>query len=1064
MMPQERPNDGSEQHVKLYSLTGPRQAGKPDVQPRYWRSLEQLADTPEFRAGLERQPALGATEALHASRRRFLQTMGASLGLAGLTATGCIRLPEEKLAPYAHRPENRTPGTPVSYATAFEIGGVAQGLLVTSYDGRPIKVEGNPSHPLNAGAADSAAQASVLEVYDPDRSFGVLKKTLSRGDGGDGPGSKPDSGLVPSSWEDFGKEFVKQIPTDGAGFCILSEASSSPSLAAMRAALEKKYPKAEWYEYEPFSDDNIRFGTKEAFDQDVLPVVDLKDAKLIVSLDADLFGDGSPLAIKYARDFAAGRKLYDKETQTEMNRLYVIESLHTITGACADHRAACRASEIEEIARTLAAGLGMNVSGTLRVPSESGTRSVPDTLLASIKTELEENAGHSVVVAGPRQPAAVHALVAAINNELRNVNKTVIYYSDPQGKRPAHSEDLAALVKKMKSGSVDKLLILGGNPAFSAAAELGFADGLGKVKESVHLSLHEDETSRLCTWHLSLAHYLESWGDARTFDGTATIVQPLIEPLFDGRSAIEVLSMLVDEKPQTGHEIVRDTVKSLVKGLFTEYRWKKLLAEGVIEGTASQPVKIEKLAEKPTAGSPLPKGEGDFELVFYRDKIHGGRFANNGWLQELPDPMTRITWDNAAVMSPKTADKIGAEMDELIELSAGDAKIEAPVFFLPGMAEGVIGIALGYGRTAAGHVGGSPGQLVGHNAYPLRTTTDSGWRMVMAKPTGRKYQLATVQDHHIVDEVGKKAVKVRVPELLKELPLAKAYAGEKTKPYKSIFDEHKFDGTSPASGDQSKVPAHDLHKWGMSIDLTSCTGCGACVTACQAENNIPIVGKEQVLHGREMHWIRIDRYFRGEPENAVAVHQPVTCMQCENAPCESVCPVGATTHSQEGINMMTYNRCIGTRYCSNNCPYKVRRFNFFNYNLGGNMEQDYVPTVFRQPVTELIKMQKNPDVTVRGRGVMEKCTYCIQRIENVRITAKREADRPIKDGEIQTACQQTCPAQAIVFGDLNDENSQVSKLQNLGRTYAMLDEALNTKPRTQYLARLRNSADEEKRS
>jgi molybdopterin-containing oxidoreductase family iron-sulfur binding subunit len=423
-------------------------------------------------------------------------------------------------------------------------------------------------------------------------------------------------------------------------------------------------------------------------------------------------------------------------------------------------------------------------------------------------------------------------------------------------------------------------------------------------------------------------------------------------------------------------------------------------------------------------------------------------------------------------MSPKTAEKIGAAQDELIELSAGDAKIEAPVFFMPGMAEGVIGIALGYGRTAAGHVGNG----VGCNAYKLRTTTDSGWRIVKAKPTGRKYQLATVQDHHIVDTVGKEAVKARVPELLKELPLAKAFTVEKDKPYKSIFDEHKFNGTSPASGDQSKVPAHDLHKWGMSIDLTSCTGCGACVTACQAENNIPIVGKEQVLHGREMHWIRIDRYFRGDAEDAVAVHQPVTCMQCENAPCESVCPVAATTHSQEGLNMMTYNRCVGTRYCSNNCPYKVRRFNFFNYNLGGNMEQDYVPTLLRQPVTELIKMQKNPDVTVRGRGVMEKCTYCIQRIENVRITAKREADRPIRDGEIQTACQQTCPAQAIVFGDLNQDGkdgrpkSRVYELQQLGRTYGMLDANLNTKPRTQYIARLRNEAgdneagDREKKS
>jgi MoCo/4Fe-4S cofactor protein with predicted Tat translocation signal len=1025
--------------------------------PHYWRSLEQLADTPEFRAGLERQPALGAAEALHASRRRFLQTMGASLGLAGLATTGCIRLPEEKLEPYAHRPENRTPGTPVSYATAFELGGVAQGLLVTSYDGRPIKVEGNPSHPLNAGAADVAAQASVLELYDPDRSYGTVRHDES-------------DVAKENSWNAFRSEFLAQIPTDGAGFCILSEASSSPSLAAMREKLLKKYPKAEWYEYEPFNDGKIvARSTKLAYREDLLPVVDLKTAKVIVSLDADLFGDGSPLAIKHARDFAAGRKLYDKEKQKEMNRLYVIEALHTITGACADHRIACRASEIEAIARELAAAVG--VAG-IEAAKESKWP-----VLAAIKADLQENLGQSIVVAGPRHPAEVHAIVAAINHELRNDNKTVFYYPDRHRWIPgvarsslpelngvlavtAYPDTIATLAMKMQSGAVDSLLILGGNPVFNAPADVDFVDALKKVKATAHLALHDDETSRLCDWHLSRAHYLESWGDARTFDGTASIVQPLIEPLFDGRSAIEVLSMLIDEKPQDGHEIVRATVKSLVKGPLTEYRWKKLLAEGVIEGTAWKPVKIERLAERthlaPRDGGHFAERD-EYELVFYRDKIHDGRFANNGWLQELPDPMTRLTWDNAAVMSEKTAQAIGVKQDELLELSAGDAKIEVPVFFLPGMELDVIGIALGYGRTASGHVGNG----VGHDAYKLRTTTDSGWRMVSARPTGKKYPLATVQDHHIVDFYGKEAVKERVPELIRELPLAKAYAGHKEPPAKSIFDEHRFDGTSPASGNQDKSPAkdHDLHKWGMAIDLSSCTGCGACVTACQAENNIPIVGKEQVLHGREMHWIRVDRYFRGEYENAVAVHQPVPCMHCENAPCESVCPVAATTHSQEGINMMTYNRCVGTRYCSNNCPYKVRRFNFFDYNRGTTGDE-YLPNLLRQPVTELIKMQKNPEVTVRMRGVMEKCNYCIQRIENVRIAAKREADRPIRDGEIQTACQQTCPAQAIVFGDLNDENSRVSKLHKLARTYGMLDEELNTKPRTQYVARIRNSGDE----
>jgi MoCo/4Fe-4S cofactor protein with predicted Tat translocation signal len=1083
MTPPEMPSRGRSQFVRISSLTDNGQARKPDVQ-RYWRSLEQLADTPEFREKLEHQPALGAEEALHASRRRFLQTMGASLSLAGLAGTGCIRLPEEKLAPYAHRPENRMPGVPVSYATAMEIGGVAQGLLVTSFDGRPTKIEGNPIHPLNGaanhGAADILAQASVLELYDPDRSFGVVRH-------GTGEASAWATGKEPT-WDDFGKWAKEHFKGDGEDICILSEASGSPSLAALRSKFEKQFPKAQWYEYEALSDDNAREGTFAAFGQHMLPVLELAEAKVVVSLDADLFGGGAPLAIKYARDFAHGRRLYDedKNAQTEMNRLYVIESLHTITGASADHRMACRPGEIAAIAAELAAALGVGGSDAPRALSEhtastgqSPQESKLSSLLASIKSDLESksNAGCSVVVAGPRQPAEVHALVAAINFKLGNVGKTVVYYPDPQPKRPPHAAAIEALVKRMESGAVKTLLILGGNPVYDAPADLKFGEALKKVRESAHLAVHEDETSKLCSWHLSRAHYLESWGDARTYNGIVSIVQPLIEPLFDGKSPIEVLSLLVDDKPEKGYDIVRETVRSLVGKTFTEYRWKKLLAEGVIDGTEARTVMPAKLAEGAVkAASASSPAAGEYDVVFYADKVYDGRFANNGWLQELPDPMTRLTWDNAAVMSEKTAAKIGAKQDEMIELTAEGAAILAPVYFLPSMPEGVIGLALGYGRSVAGHIG----KDVGQNAFLLRTIAASGWRSVKARATGKPHRLATVQDHHIVDHYGKEAVQDRIRkdgELLREVPLEKAYTGRPETHSMSIFDSHRFDGavgakgdSAPGAADKNGVPKHDLHKWGMSVDLTACTGCGACVVACQAENNIPIVGKEQVLHGREMHWIRIDRYFRGEPENAVAIHQPVLCMQCENAPCESVCPVAATTHSQEGLNMMTYNRCVGTRYCSNNCPYKVRRFNFFDYNRG-TLADDYVPDMLRTPVTELIKMQKNPDVTVRMRGIMEKCTYCIQRIEQGRIAAKREGDRPIRDGEIQTACQQTCPTQAIVFGDLNQNGhtpdgrgespvSDVFRLQSLARSYGMLDAELNTRPRTQYLARVRNKPNE----
>ncbi len=1067
--PPDMPNQGPDPDAS--QARAPGTPGEPDLRPRYWRSLEQLADTPEFRAGLERQPALGAAEALHASRRRFLQTMGASLSLAGLATTGCIRLPEEKLAPYAHRPENRMPGTPVSYATAMEIGGVAQGLLVTSFDGRPTKIEGNPSHPLNHGAADMLAQASVLELYDPDRSRGAWQR---------GKDGRPTE----TSWDEFAKWAEEHIHGDGSDLRVLSDASQSLSLAALRTKFEAKFPKAQWYEFEAVSEDNVREGALLAFGQNVVPVLELADAKVIVSLDADLFAAGPPLAIKYARDFAAGRKLYDKNTQKDMNRLYVIESLHTITGASADSRLACKSGDIAGIAAELAAALG--VAG-VEAPKES---KLP--LLSAIKNDLEDNMGHCLVVAGPRQPAAVHALVAAMNHKLGNVGKTVVYYPDPRPKRPSHAAAIEALVDRMKSGGVGTLLIFGGNPVYNAPENLKFAEALKKVPTSIHLALHEDETSQLCTWHLSRAHYLESWGDARTFDGTASIVQPLIEPLFDGRSLIEVMSLLVDDKPRSGHDIVRETVKSLAGNSFTEYRWKKTLAEGVIDGTQWKPVQLEKLAEDvvrspafrrnseeipakagTTSAAPL---QVECELVFYTDKIHDGRFANIGWLQELPDPMTRLTWDNAAVMSAKTAQSIDVKQDEFVSLTVKGTQIQvsAPVFFLPGIADGVIGLALGYGRSVSGHVG----KDVGQNAYPLRSTANLGWTSVTAKPTGKTYRLATVQDHHIVDYYGKQAVQDRIPILIHEVSLANAYKGERETHPMSIFDSHKFDGTpvpagglsgtppNPDSGDPGSLPRHDIHKWGMSVDLSSCNGCGACVVACQAENNIPIVGKEQVLHGREMHWIRIDRYFRGEPDKAVAVHQPVLCMHCENAPCESVCPVAATTHSQEGLNMMTYNRCIGTRYCSNNCPYKVRRFNFFDYNRG-TLDNLYEPNLLREPVTDLIKMQKNPDVTVRVRGVMEKCTYCIQRVEQTRIAAKREGDRAIRDGEIKTACQQTCPAQAIVFGDLNQDGkdgrpeSLVHKLQALPRTYGMLDSDFNTRPRTQYVARIRN---EENRS
>jgi molybdopterin-containing oxidoreductase family iron-sulfur binding subunit len=735
-----------------------------------------------------------------------------------------------------------------------------------------------------------------------------------------------------------------------------------------------------------------------------------------------------------------------------MNRLYVIEPVHSITGASADRRLAVRPGQIAAVAVRIAAALGVSEVKPDGATIDRSQAAFLDPLIADLK---KAEAGRTVVVAGPRQPPEVHALVAAINHRLGNNGKTVVYYADPGPERPSHFAGLRTLVGTMKSGEVKTLFILGGNPVYDAPADLKFAEALDKVPNRIHLALHEDETSQLCTWHLSRAHYLEAWGDVRTYDGTVSITQPLIQPLFDGRSTIEVLAMLTGDKEgiEGGQKIVRRTMKSLVGDGFDEWKWKKSLAEGVVDGTAWKPVE---LASPRTIVPPPPEtdavrtAEKTLDLVFLAEgKTYDGRFANNGWLREFPEPMTRLTWDNAALISPATAEAQHLRRDQLIvlQMPGSERQLHVPVFILPGMADGVIALALGYGRKSAGNVGNE----VGQNAYLARTSNGLGWRPdVTIAPSERTYRLATVQDHHTIDAVGKKATQERIPQLVVEGTLDEyaeepSLGVEKTS-LPSIFNEHKFDGRVDGAKENELVEKHQLHKWGMAIDLTACTGCGACVVACQAE----------VLLGREMHWIRVDRYFRDAEKGPESVHQPLPCMHCENAPCESVCPVAATTHSQEGINMMTYNRCVGVRYCLNNCPYKVRRFNYFDFNRG-TLKDQYEPNLLRHPDSELAMMQKNPEVTVRSRGVMEKCTYCVQRIEHARIAARREGNRPIRDGEIQTACQQSCPAGAIVFGDLNDPKSRVSKLFAQARAYGLLDGYLNTKPRTVYLARVRNT-------
>ncbi len=1025
----------------MSSLTGPmdKNPAAEHGAKLYWRSLDELADAPEFQSLVEREFPGRTWETLApATRRQFLKVMGASLALAGLA--GC-RWPVEKIVPFA-RPAGYTPGSPLQFATSMELGGVAQGLLVTSYDGRPIKIEGNPNHPMNRGASDSFCQASVLELYDPSRSTSVVRRV--------------DGRRSVSGWDDFSALardlFGSLRSNDGAGFRVLSEATSSPSTISMRDFLLQTYPQARWVEYEPLSRDNEREGAILAFGRPYRTHLDLEKADVIVCLDADILMT-HPASIRHARDFAAGRRADDGG----MNRLYAVEATYTVTGSAADHRFAVPIHRIPAMAGQLAAEIyRQGLDGPEgRVPDEIAglAASIPaPAFVRSIAEDLLRNREKSVIVAGPRLPAEGHALVHLLNDLLGNVGSTVRYTAEPDPGRPSHAEAIRSLAEEMRSGRVGTLLILGGNPAYDAPADLEFAKALEQVPAAIRLGLFEDETSRACAWHLPRAHYLESWGDARAYDGTISIVQPLIAPLYQGRTPIEVLSLVTNDSLSKGYDIVRRTLALRLNASDFEAAWSAALNDGVVPDTAfaatlPDPVKVPAILSRFAAltSAPIPDGaaganggggSGDseaLELVFCQDlKVYDGRFANNSWLQELPEPMTKMTWDNAALMSPATAASLGIKADDVVTLRYRGRSLDLPAYVMPGSAPGTVAVSLGYGRTGAGSVG----DKVGANAYILRTSDamEYGGGLAVA-PAGRKHKLACTQEHHAIDLVGLRETNRRVGELVRSGDL---------ETYTRHPEFAKEIVESPPPAPLWKEP--DLtagHQWAMSIDLSSCIGCGACALACQAENNVPVVGKEQVLKSREMHWLRIDRYFTGDPEDPAVVHQPVACVHCENAPCEQVCPVNATVHSKEGLNQMVYNRCVGTRYCSNNCPYKVRRFNWFNNH------RDLAP---------IEKMVYNPEVTIRSRGVMEKCTYCVQRIEAVKISSKNEG-REIRDGEIVPACAQACPSRAIVFGDLSDRNSRVAELHRHPRSYGMLAE-INTQPRTLYMAKLRNPASE----
>ncbi len=1033
-----------------------------------WLGLEDFADTPAFTEMLGREFPEDATAwGDPVSRRTFLTLSAASVALAGI---GCSPRPasKERIYPYVKQPDQLTPGVPLFFATGYTHQGVTTGVLAKSREGRPVKVEGNPSHPGSLGSSDVFMQASLLNLYDPDRSRSIINGKTGE----------------EVAWETALSQLRAKLPRS-ARVRVLTETVGSPTLADAIGKFTAQFADAQWVQYEPVNRDNVREGARLAFGDVVNAIYDFTKATRVVSLDSDFMGCGVG-GVRYARDFNTLRVTAvagtDKDghaamvppSAEKMNRLYAVESTLSPTGAVADHRLPLKSSEIESFARALAKAVGAD-AGAGGALSDYATK-----WLAPLAKDLLASKGKSVVVVGDHQPPAVHAIAHHINSVLGNVGETVRLTRPVEAKATNQLAEFKKLVADMNAKAVDVLFILGVNPAYSSPADLNFPDALKQVPMSVHMGAHVDETAVQSDYHVNEAHYLETWGDGRAFDGTVSVSQPLIAPLFHGHSCLELVAGLTKDAPfTTGQELVRAFWQNQPKdGTATDFGawWQHVLQDGVVPGSAFPTVtRAAAVTNVPAYKAP---GSG-LELNLRADpNLFDGRFANNGWLQELPRPITKLTWDNAAIVSPKTATALGfgvgivrsgggehgkAEVG-MGELTVNGRKLTVPVWIQPMHADDSVTLYLGSGRERAGQIGNT-----GFNAYKIRDSSSDTLTGADLKPTGEKYILACTQSHFSME--GRRPARAAYLEEYRENPnFAKvpAVAGPEWQAIDETLpgNEHKHadhghDHAAPKSEGEAKKPEHEEHdkrlvpltmypdtnkvgrRWAMAIDLTQCNGCSVCLIACQAENNIPVVGKNQVTKGREMHWIRVDRYYEGpnpdDAANLVAHFQPVPCQQCEKAPCEVVCPVAATVHSTDGLNDMVYNRCVGTRYCSNNCPYKVRRFNFLT---------------FADWKTDTLKLMRNPEVTVRERGVMEKCTYCVQRIRSAEIEAERQF-RGIKDGEIKTACEQACPTGAITFGDLSIPNSLVNKKKAQANNYGLLAE-LNTLPRTTYLAAIRN--------
>ena len=985
---------------------------------KYWRSIDELANTEEFQAAVEKEFPSAAQEWVDpVTRRGFMKLMGASMALAGLA--GCAKQPDEPIYPYVKAPEDLILGKPMYFATAHPFTTGAVPLLVKADQFRPIKIDGNPEHPYNQGSSDPFTQGTLLDLYDPDRSQHVTFRGENR------------------EWAEFVQELRLKAAAskDGTGLYFLSSTITSPTLARQWKAVQAAYPKATLVQYDP-----AVAGTSLAQGANVQ--YSLADADVIVSLDADfLSGAGFPGFHALVREYADRRKSPEK-----LNRLYSIESTPTTTGLKAEHRLGLRASEIPAFTAELAKAVG--VSGvTITAPAYNWTDEQKK-FLAAVAKDLKAHAGKCVVIPGVHQDESVGVLASLINSALAlgNNGKTVLESGETSAPLPSDQiADMKALVADLNAGKVDWLVILNANPIYSAPADLEFAAAFDKAKTVAHLGSHLDETGQIAHWHIPAAHFLESWSDARAYDGTVSIVQPLIDPLYGGKTAHNVFQDLLNEPGLSAYDAVRETWKSTIKGDF-ETGWRKALHAGWIEGTAFGPRTPVPGKMRVSYTAPAPSSKDALEIIFRPDPtVYDGRWSNVGWLQELPKPVTNLSWDNAALVSGATLTKLGLEEDDIVELTVQGRKVNAPVLVVPGHPDNSVTVHLGYGRSFAGRVGSG----AGFNAFLIRTAASPFYATGSLKKLEGKWGVAVTKSHfqdHRGAAFGQKGNgnnSLEADEAINERGIIRYATLDEYKQNPGFANE----GENHPSTDKSLTLfpnwEYNENAWGMSIDMNSCTGCNACIVSCYAENNIAVVGKQQVRIGRNMQWLRIDTYFEGDLAAPRAHFQPMACQHCENAPCEQVCPVGATVHTPEGLNAMIYNRCVGTRYCSNNCPYKVRRYNFLLYS-------DFE--------TESLKLMRNPDVSVRSRGVMEKCSYCVQRISAAKIEADKE-NRPVRDGEIQTACQQACPASAITFGNINDKGSRVARLQADERSYQVLAD-LNTRPRTKYVAAVLNPNSE----